>query len=158
MFHQLKIVLISFSHFLLSIPYIIFKNTNLNNRSKVFLQPPKFIFSIAWTILYILFGIINLKILYNHNLSNNKKINIINQSITESLLHWLWLLVNSNFINNNYYSKFISTFILSYIVYYSFIRANYINKIDKFLHTLYIPYKLWIFFAFYLEILYLFKN
>jgi len=154
MLQQLKIILISFSHFLLSIPYIIFNNTNLNNRPKVFLQPPNFIFSFVWTILYILFGIINLKILYNHNLSNNKKINIINQSITESLLHWSWLLINSNFINNYYYLKFISTFILTYIVYYSFIRAYYLKKTDKFLHKLYIPYKLWIIFALYLELAY----
>lgn len=154
MLHQLKIVLISFSHFLLSIPYIIFNNTNLNDRPKVFLQPPKLVFPFVWTILYILFGISNLKILYNHNLSNNKKINIINQSITESILHWLWLLINSNFINNYYYLKFISTFILTYIVYYSFIRAYYLKKTDKFLHKLYIPYKLWIVFALYLELAY----
>ena len=154
MLHQLKIILISFSHFLLSIPYIIFNNTNLNNRPKVFLQPPKLVFSFVWTILYIFFGISNLKILYNHNLSNNKKINIINQSITESLLHWSWLLINSNFINNYYYLKFISTFILTYIVYYSFIRAYYLKKTDKFLHKLYIPYKLWIIFALYLELAY----
>jgi tryptophan-rich sensory protein len=154
MLQQLKIILISFSHFLLSIPYIIFNNTNLNNRPKVFLQPPKLVFSFVWTILYIFFGISNLKILYNHNLSNNKKINIINQSITESLLHWLWLLINSNFINNYYYLKFISTFILTYIVYYSFIRAYYLKKTDKFLHKLYIPYKLWIIFALYLELAY----
>ena len=154
MLHQLKIILISFSHFFLSIPYIIFNNTNLNNRPKVFLQPPKLVFSFVWTTLYILFGISNLKILYNHNLSNNKKINIINQSITESLLHWSWLLINSNFINNYYYLKFISTFILTYIVYYSFIRAYYLKKTDKFLHILYIPYKLWIIFALYLELAY----
>ena len=154
MLQQLKIILISFSHFLLSIPYIIFNNTNLNNRPKVFLQPPKLVFSFVWTILYIFFGISNLKILYNHNLSNNKKINIITQSITESLLHWLWLLINSNFINNYYYLKFISTFILTYIVYYSFIRAYYLKKTDKFLHKLYIPYKLWIIFALYLELAY----
>lgn len=158
MLQQLKIILISFSHFLLSIPYIIFNNTNLNDRPKVFLQPPNFIFSFVWTILYILFGIINLKILYNHNLSNNRKIDIINQSITESLLHWLWLLINSKFVNNNYYLNFASTFTLSYIVYYSFIRAYFIRRTDKFLHKLYIPYKLWIIFALYLEISYLFKN
>lgn len=156
MLNQLKIILISFSHFLLSIPYILFNNTNLNNRPKVFLQPPNLIFSLVWTILYILFGIINLSILFNHNLSNNKKIDIINQSITESILHWIWLLLNSNLFPNNYYIKCISTFTLICIVYYSFIRAYFIKKTDKFLHILYIPYKLWIIFALYLEISYLF--
>ena len=158
MLNQLKIILISFSHFLLSIPYIIFNYNTFDNRPKVFLQPPNFIFSLVWTILHISVGIINLSILFNHNIYNNLKIDIINQSITESILHWIWLLFNSYLFPSSYYIKCISTFILCNIVYYSYIRAYYINHIDKFLHKLYIPYKLWLLFVLYLEISNLIKN
>ena len=152
---QLINILTSFSHLFLSMSYMILNITNLSNKPKTFLHPPNFVFSFVWTTFYLIFGLSNLKILYNHNLSKNLKIKIINQSISESLLHWLWLLINSKlFTNFNY--KIISNFILVYIIYFSFIRSYYIKKADKFLHYLYIPYKLWIFYALSLEIFSLF--
>ena len=156
MINQLKTILISFSHLLLTMSYLTLNITNLSNKPKTFLHPPNFIFSFVWTTFYIIFGLSNLKILYNHNLSNNLKIKIINQSISESLLHWLWLLINSKlFTNFNY--KFISNFILVYIIYFSNIRSHFLKKADIFLHYLYIPYKLWIIYALSLEIFSLFN-
>ena len=73
--------------------------TNLSNKPKTFLHPPNFVFSFVWTIFYLIFGLSNLKILYNHNLSKNTKIKIINQSISESLLHWIWQII-VKFITN----------------------------------------------------------
>lgn len=155
MINQLKTILISFSHLLLTMSYLTLNITNLSNKPKTFLHPPNFIFSFVWTTFYIIFGLSNLKILYNHNLSNNLKIKIINQSISESLLHWLWLLINSKlFTNFNY--KIISNFILVYIIYFSNIRSYFLKKADFFLHNLYIPYKLWIIYALSLEIFSLF--
>ena len=155
MINQLKTILISFSHLLLTISYSTLNITNLSNKPKTFLHPPNFIFSFVWTTFYIIFGLSNLKILYNHNLSNNLKIKIINQSISESLLHWLWLLINSNLFTN-FNHKIISNFILVYIIYFSFIRSYYLKKADFLLHNLYIPYKLWIIYALFLEIFSLF--
>jgi len=155
MINQLKTILISFSHLLLTMSYLTLNITNLSNKPKTFLHPPNFVFSFVWTTFYIIFGLSNLKILYNHNLSNNLKIKIINQSISESLLHWLWLLINSKlFTNFNY--KIISNFILVYIIYFSNIRSYFLKKADFFLHNLYIPYKLWIIYALSLEIFSLF--
>lgn len=151
---QLINILISFSHLFLSISYMILNITNLSNKPKTFLHPPNFVFSFVWTIFYLIFGLSNLKILYNHNLSKNTKIKIINQSISESLLHWIWQIINSKLFTNNY--KIISNFILVYIIYFSFIRSYYLKKADLFLHNLYIPYKLWIIYALFLEILSLF--
>ena len=152
---QLIIILTSFSHLFLSMSYMILKITNLSKKSKTFLHPPNFIFSFVWTTFYIMFGLSNLKILYDHNLSNNLKIKIINQSIIESLLHWVWLFINSNLFNNFNY-QIISNLILVYIIYFSFIRSYYLKKADLFLHNLYIPYKLWIIYALFLELLSLF--
>jgi tryptophan-rich sensory protein len=148
---QLITILTSFSHLFLSMSYMILNITNLSGKSKTFLHPPNFIFSFVWTTFYIIFGLSNLKILYDHNLSNNLKIKIINQSIIESLLHWLWLFTNSIlFINFNY--KTISNLILTYIIYFSFIRSYYLKKASLFLHNIYIPYKLWIIYALFLDI------
>ena len=152
---QLTNILISFSHLFLSMSYIILNITNLSNKTKTFLHPPNFIFSFVWTTFYIIFGLSNLKILYNNNLSNNLKIKIINQSIIESLLHWLWLFINSKlFIDTNY--NIVSNLILLYIIYFSYIRSYFLKKADIFLHYLYIPYKLWIIYALSLEIFSLF--
>jgi tryptophan-rich sensory protein len=152
MINQLKIILTSFSHLLLTISYNILNINNLNKRPKVFLQPPDIVFSVVWTTFYLIFGISNLKILYDTKILNSKKIKIINQSITESILHWLWLVINSKFFTNNFCFKIISMIILICIVHHSFIRSYFLKKTDKFLHNLYIPYKLWIIFALFLEI------
>ena len=151
MINQLKTILISFSHLLLTMSYLTLNINKFPSKPKIFLQPPNYVFSFVWTTLYIIFGLSNLKILYNHNLSDKIKFNIINQSIIESLLHWMWLFTNS-ILYDYKYNKIITTLILIYIIYFSFIRSYYIKKADKFLHYLYIPYKLWIIFALSLQI------
>jgi tryptophan-rich sensory protein len=157
MINQLKIILMSFSHLFLTLSYNILNINNLNKRPKVFLQPPKVVFSVVWTTFYLIFGISNLKILYSNKILNSRKIKIINQSVIESILHWLWLNLNSKFFTNYKYSNIISCIILIYIVHYSFIRSYFLKKTDNFLHYLYIPYKLWIIFALFLEIQNLFN-
>ena len=47
MINQLKIILTSFSHLLLTISYNILNINNLNKRPKVFLQPPDIVFSVV---------------------------------------------------------------------------------------------------------------
>lgn len=152
MIKQLKLILISFSHLFLTSAYMISNLSKLDSRPKVFLQPPNYIFSFVWTTIYILFGIINLKILYNHNLFDSIKNNIINQSIYESLLHWLWLFINSKYFIQNIYTKTISKIIISYLLYFSYIRLYSIKKIDPFLCKLYLPYIYWISFALFLDL------
>ena len=77
MINQLKIILTSFSHLLLTISYNILNINNLNKRPKVFLQPPNIVFSVVWTTFYIIFGISNLKILYDTKILNSKTSSIL---------------------------------------------------------------------------------
>ena len=67
MFNQIKVILMSFSGFLLSLPFTISGLSKFEiNEAKADWQPPGFVFGIVWPILYYLLGVLNLKLYYSN--------------------------------------------------------------------------------------------
>ena len=78
---QLKVLGISFSHFLFSLPFTLSGLSNLgNDKYKADWQPPGYVFGIVWPILYLLFGIINLKTYFSSQITNEVKTKMLNES------------------------------------------------------------------------------
>ena len=151
---MIKILLISFLNFILSLPFTIFGFSKFNvNETRANWQPPGYVFGIVWPILYLIFGIINLIIFNSNSLNIDIKNILIRDSIFEALIQTLWLLVTSNFGNGRNLIQYLLGFIIiGYLVYFSFYRrTSFINN-NKLLLYLYIPYSLWIIFAFILNL------
>ena len=156
----LYISLLSFSNFLLSLPFTYFGLTKFGpDDITAYWQPPGYVFGIVWSILYTLLGLINLKhFLY---LDDNEQLsfNIISQGLAEAFLQAFWLLVTSNFGNGrqNY------QYVLGFFVIYRLVDIawNYRGKLlyrkDRFSFYLYFPYMLWILFAMILNLQILYK-
>ena len=91
---QLKVLGISFSHFLFSLPFTLSGLSNLGkDKYKADWQPPGYVFGIVWPILYLLFGVINLKTYFLSQISNDVKTKMLNESFSESLYQTIWLLL-----------------------------------------------------------------
>ncbi len=106
------------------------------------LSPPKVLFPIAWTILYILMGISSYIISNKEN--NNKAIVIYYISL---IINLLW----SFFFFTFKLYLFSSIWLFLLIIFVVLMIINY-YKLDKPSAYLQIPYLLWILFAFYLNI------
>lgn len=147
---QLKVLGISFSHFLFSLPFTLSGLSNLGeDKYKADWQPPGYVFGIVWPILYLLFGIINLKTYFSSQISNDVKTKMLNESFSESLYQAIWLLVSSNITGKKYKFQYILSFIvILFIVNYGFfVRRNTLYNVNKTLHLMYLPYLAWITFA-----------
>lgn len=147
---QLKILFISFSHFIFSLPFTLSGLSDLgNDEYKADWQPPGYVFGIVWPILYLLFGIINLKSFFSSKISDYYKNKILRESFSESVYQMIWLLISSNFCGKKYKFQYILSFLLiSYISKYAFlVRRVTLIKTDRTLYLLYVPYLLWIAFA-----------
>ena len=146
-------IFVSFINIFLSLPFTYLGLTKYDMKeTKAYWQPPGYVFGIVWPVLYTIFGIINLRFIYGENNNSIKNI-VIDQSIKEALLQTLWLTVTSNFGNGRTLIQHsFGLIILTYLVYYShMIRLPTFNKYDKISYYLYIPYSLWIIFAFILN-------
>jgi tryptophan-rich sensory protein len=97
--------------------------------------------------------VINLRFIYGKNIDSILRLMIIDQSIKEALIQTLWLTVTSNFGNGRTLIQHsLGLIILAYLVYYShMVRLPTFKKYDKISYYLYIPYSLWIIFAFILN-------
>lgn len=147
---QLKILFISFSHFIFSLPFTLSGLSDLgNDKYKADWQPPGYVFGIVWPILYLLFGIINLKSFFSSKISNYYKNKILRESFSESVYQMIWLLISSNFCGKKYKFQYILSFLLiTYISKYAFlVRRVTLIKTDRTLYLLYVPYLIWITFA-----------
>ena len=147
---QLKILFVSFSHFIFSLPFTLFGLSNLSNDEyKADWQPPGYVFGIVWPILYLLFGIINLKSFFSSKISDYYKNKILKESFSESVYQMIWLLISSNFFGKKYKFQYIlSFFLITYISKYAFlVRRVTLIKIDRTLYLFYVPYLIWIAFA-----------
>ena len=155
--YYFKIFLISFSNIILSLPFTLLGLSKYDPfEIKADWQPPGYVFGIVWPILYILFGIINLRAI-NLSFENvGKHIiakDIVSTSLVESLLQTLWLVVTSNYIGTRTFGQhFFGMIILGYLVYYCYnVRKPIFEKHDTVSSYLYFPYTLWIVFAFILN-------
>ena len=152
---NLVLYIISFSNIILSLPFTYFGLTKYDqDEIKADWQPPGFVFGIVWPILYLLFGIINLNIINNKSLSNVIKDSLISDAFYESVVQTLWLLVTSNFgYGRTFIQHFFGLLILGYLVK---IAYQYRRPLLAFHDTpsfyMYIPYSLWIIFAFILNL------
>ncbi len=163
------VLIISFSHSLLSIPFSYFQmNSFHQNEIKAFWQPPDFVFGIVWPILYAIFAIINLYTFNSKKISLECKVNILSQSTFEAVGQTIWLILfthiifpSGSFFHNhglNYYSSALIIVLLSF--YAIFYRFRTLWSCNKKLGIMLVPYLLWITFASILniQILYRFIN
>lgn len=122
------------------VSFVIKDFINYQEIIKPLLAPPKFIFPIAWSIIYFLMGI-------SYALLNK---NIVDK--TNKIIYYGQLLVNAFwsiifFIFHNYGLSFIWIILLDILVSLMIYRFYKINKISAYLN---LGYLIWIFFATYL--------
>ena len=137
-----------FSYLLINTGYIDFKNPQI----KAYWQPPDFVFGIVWSILYLLFGVINLRILNSKKNFANKTLFMI-ETLLESVVMNAWVVVTGS----NYFPDIIKYSIGAVILIYlnllcHLTRKNDIYDLDKTSYYLYLPYCIWISFALLLNI------
>ncbi|MBI96152.1 hypothetical protein CL656_03310 [bacterium] len=150
-FEQIRIILLSFSNYLLSIPIISLGLSKYSDDEvKADWQPPGYVFAIVWPILYLLFGIINLKIYYSKKIPKTIKVDNLDMAFEESLIQTGWLIVNGKYFHKRFLIQYIVGFciILYLLVYAYFLRIPMLYQTkNKSLVYMYIPYTLWISFA-----------
>ncbi len=147
-------IFVAFINIFLSLPFTYLGLTKYDMKeTKAYWQPPGYVFGIVWPILYTIFGVINLRFIYGKNIDSILRFMIIDQSIKEALIQTLWLTITSNFGNGRTLIQHsLGLIILAYLVYYShMVRLPTFKKYDKISYYLYIPYSLWIIFAFILN-------
>jgi len=148
-------IIISFLNIILSLPFTILGLSKFNeDEIKADWQPPGYVFGIVWPILYMIFGYINLRTFNSKNLDQSSKKEIIKQSITEALLQTLWLIVTANYgADRNLTQNFIGLIVMNVLVLYCFfVRIPFLKSKDNTSFLLYIPYSMWIIFAFILNL------
>ena len=87
------------------------------------------------------------------------KTSILLQSLSESFLQTLWLLVTSKFGKVRYSIQYYLGFlVMSTLVYFSYlVRKPTFNNFDNISYWLYFPYTLWIVFAWILNLQIVYK-
>ena len=110
-------IFIVFINFFLSLPFTLTGLTRYtNNDIKAYSQPPGYVFGIMWSIIYMLFSIINYKIMYSHTLTTPLKKILINQSITEAVIQTLWLLSTAKIATQRYFIQYLLGLIIMIIL------------------------------------------
>ena len=133
--------------------FIDFKNPNI----QAYWQPPNFVFGIVWPILYLLFGIMNMKILNSNIDMTDKTIYIIN-TLLESIILNSWVIITGSSNIPNLTKYVIGLIILIYLNFIcQFARKEEIKKLDLISYYLYLPYSYWIIFAFILNMQIVYK-
>ena len=148
-------LLLAFSNLILSLPFTIFGLSKFSsNELGNTIAPPGYVFGIVWSVLYLIFGIINLTIIYSPSISKIDKGFLLSQSLFESLLQTLWLLVTSNIFGERLLIQNILGLLVMYnLVHFAFKQRRPIfAELSKKLFYLYTPYTLWIMFAFILNL------
>lgn len=112
---------------------------------KPFLTPPNIVFSIVWSILYVLIGIAAYRI-YIKNKSNIDDKGAYFFYLIQLLLNFMWSFIFFTF--RLYGISFIWIIILIIFVLITFVKFI---KIDKIAGILFIPYILWLIYASYLS-------
>ena len=151
---EVILVLLSFINIIIFFPFLLFKLLDYSvYEVSSYYQPSNYLIYLIWTIINIIFGIINLNILVEKNINTIIKENIILQSIYESSLQFLLYLSSSNFGNGRYFFQhIISFFIYTAMIKYCLERRRpyfAVNHPKSF--YLYLPYTFWIFYLTFLN-------
>ncbi len=149
-FKILESLFLIFSNILLSLPFTIFGLSKFDPLEiKADWQPPGYVFGIVWPILYLLFSIINIRIMISKNISTELKNQIISDSLLEAILQALWVFVTIKFGESRKFIQYvIGLFVMLYLVYHCyFIRKPIFKLVDITSYYLYVPYSIWIVFA-----------
>ncbi len=134
---------IIFSSILMNSGFVDFKNPNI----KAYWQPPDYVFGIVWPILYLLFGIMNMRILNSKNDTAEKTLFIVS-TLTESIMLNLWVVVTGSSNIPNLVKYIIGLTILIYLnLLCQMSRNEEIKNLDKLSYYMYQPYSIWIKFA-----------
>ena len=148
---NIKVILYSFSNYLFSLPIVYLGLTSFSkDEMKADWQPPGYVFGIVWPILYLLFGIINLRIYYSKYIPYNLKQINLNISFQEAVIQTIWLLVNGKYFSTRYcFQHYLSMIVMLHLLIYAYcLRLPLLYEIkDKTIVMMYIPYILWIGFA-----------
>lgn len=150
----IQTTLFSFSNFFLSLPFTYFGLTKFGPEDvNAYWQPPGYIFGIAWSILYLLLGIINLRSFLIQDNDKNLYFSIITQGFMEAIMQTIWLFVTSNFHGKRYnFQHVIGLFVMYKLVDFAWnFRGKFLFERERISFYLYFPYMLWIAFAFILN-------
>ena len=151
---DLILILLSFINIIIFFPFLIFKLLDYSvDEVSSYYQPSNYLVYLIWTLINIIFGIINLNMLVERNINTIIKENILLHSIYESILQFLLYLSTSNYGNGRYFFQhIISFFIYSYLIKYCLERRRpyfAVNHPTSF--YLYLPYTFWIFYLLFLN-------
>lgn len=114
-------------------------NMDIYSEINTMIEPPKILFPIVWTILYILMGISSYKIYKSY--SDHKKDALLIYAC-QLIVNFFWSIIFFNF--RNFLLAFIWIIALDILV---ILMIYYFYKIDKKAGLLQIPYLLWLGFA-----------
>lgn len=146
-------IIISLSPFIVSLPFTLLDINKFKSEEKVALwQPPGFVFGIVWPILYVLLFIFNYSLL-SKNVSKVVTYSLRTQILIESFLQGFWLYTfrfNDNGRSQLQYSNGVIILFFSLLTTYYRITFVYGTKSTRLLYY-YLPYVLWIHFAFILN-------
>lgn len=114
--------------------------------SKPPLSPPGWVFSVAWTILYIMMGLASYFVLVS-KVDTNNKVMAIAIYMLQLAMNFMWSLIFFN--AERYFIAFIWLMVMWCLVIICMIKFF---KIDKLAGSMMIPYVLWLTFAAYLNL------
>ena len=147
-------IIISLSPFIVSLPFTLLDINKFKKEEEVALwQPPGFVFGIVWPILYVLLFIFNYSLL-SKNISKVVTNSLRTQILIESFLQGFWLYIfrfNDDGRTQLQYSNGVIILFFSILVTYYRINFVYGSKSTRLLYY-YLPYVLWIHFAFILNL------
>lgn len=133
-----KSILISLGVGLLSFLFTM-GNMDIYNEINTMITPPKLLFPIVWSILYILMGISSYRIFKSNDDRKNDALWIY---ACQLIVNFFWSIIFFNF--RNFLLSFIWIIALDILV---ILMIVYFYKIDKKSGLLQIPYILWLLFA-----------
>ena len=135
---MIKSILISLGVGILSFLFTM-GNMNIYGEINTLIEPPKILFPIVWSILYILMGISSYKIFKSNDY---KKVDALWLYGCQLIVNFFWSIIFFNF--RNFLLSFIWIVALDILV---IIMIVYFYKINKKAGLLQIPYILWLAFA-----------
>ena len=113
--------------------------------TKPALTPPGWVFSVVWTILYVLMGISAAQVwLTKDSVARSRGLNLY---VAQLIVNFFWILI---FFNAQAFGFAVIWLLLLWVLVFLMIRQFY--KVDRLAALLQIPYLIWLTFAAYLNI------